>query len=554
MKMMRMVNGDEVLGNGADCTSPTMSTCGKDGQSFIGGQLANLSDWLHESKTNNTFYTLLLLAAPITQVFPCVACKNINNPTTLIPVFLQKTSNTTWEMFEEDFSKIGPKLDWNGDEGLRDLWRRYYRYPHAEFIQRALAVRMQQDPSDRAMHHRALAETLDKQFARCLEKSPKTNNNKHKSLSAATPSSTSLIRFVSRNPASFDADASGMRSNDLQSYLSMRGTDLQAALDKHQDNVLHLLWMGTTAGQNIISKKMLTKVCKANMTTMTQINTLIARAGSKELFTQRSKELGSIAKHTAMELYVAKVAEQNAMEQEPPSKIDAPVVSDVLIVDQEPTVTDLQHYNNFWQLYLPNRCHILSMEPDGNCFFSCISDQLNHDDGAGHDFTCHQPTNHIRRYSNKFKNFLLLGNDHKDITDLDNYIHNMGQNGTWGGHPEVYASAWFYDVDITIYSPEYTNTGGVLVFKAGGPNSTCNTPNAMWNILNHGNNLLTASNHPRILLAHPRTSWMWILTKPICRMHWTTTKTILPSLPSCHIITATPFLPTTLNQFGQPPA
>ncbi len=41
---------------------------------------------------------------------------------------------------------------------------------------------------------------------------------------------------------------------------------------------------------------------------------------------------------------------------------------------------------------------------------------------------------------------------------------------------------------FTIYSPEYTNIGGFLVFKAGGPNGTCNTPNTMWNILYHSNN------------------------------------------------------------------
>jgi hypothetical protein len=95
----------------------------------------------------------------------------------------------------------------------------------------------------------------------------------------------------------------------------MRGADLQAALDKHWDNVLHLLWMGTTAGQNMIPKKMLTKVHEANMTTMTQINTLIARAGSKELSTRRLKELGSTAKHAAMEFYITKFVELNAMEQ-----------------------------------------------------------------------------------------------------------------------------------------------------------------------------------------------------------------------------------------------
>jgi hypothetical protein len=185
---------------------------------------------------------------------------------------------------------------------------------------------------------------------------------------------------------------------------------------------------------------------------MTQINTLIARAGGKKLSTWRLKEFRSIAEHTAMERYDAEVAERNAMEQEPPANINAPVISDVMIDGQESTVTDLQRSDDFWQSHLPNGCHILSMERDGNGFFCCISDQLNHDNGAGHDFMCHQLTNDIRRHGNKFKNFLFLGNDHEDITDLDNYIHNMGQNSTWGGHPEVYAAAWFYDVNITIYS------------------------------------------------------------------------------------------------------
>jgi hypothetical protein len=67
----------------------------------------------------------------------------------------------------------------------------------------------------RVMHRRVLAGSLDKQFAGCLEKSLNTNNNKHKSLAAATASSTSLIRLGSRKPASSVADASGTRNNDL---------------------------------------------------------------------------------------------------------------------------------------------------------------------------------------------------------------------------------------------------------------------------------------------------------------------------------------------------
>ncbi len=155
-------------------------------------------------------------------------------------------------------------------------------------------------------------------------------------------------------------------------------------------------------------------------------------------------------------------------------------------------MTDLKRANTFWQSHLPNGCHILSTKLDGSCFFHCILDQLNHDNGAGHDFTCHQLTNHISRHGNKFKNFLLLGDSHEDISDLNNCIHNMGQNGTWGDHLEVYVAAWFYDVNITIYLPKYTNTGGFLVFKVGGPKSTCNTLNTMWNILYHGNNHLNS--------------------------------------------------------------
>ncbi len=155
-------DGDEVLGNGADGTSPRMSAFGNDGQDFNSGQEEDLPDWLHEIETNNTYDASFLLAAPITQVFLCTACMNINNPTTWIPVFLGKTNNTTWEVFDEEFSKIGHKLDWNGDEGLKNLWGRYYRCPNEEFIQRIQAVHMQQDtPNLKVMHRGVLAGFLD---------------------------------------------------------------------------------------------------------------------------------------------------------------------------------------------------------------------------------------------------------------------------------------------------------------------------------------------------------------------------------------------------------
>jgi hypothetical protein len=150
---------------------------------------------------------------------------------------LRKANNTTWEVFDKDFSEIGPELDWNGDEGLKNLWRRYYRCPDAEFIQSIQAAHMQKDPSQlKVMHCGALAGSLDKKFAGCSEESTNTNN-KEDTTAAATTSSTSTPHLTSRNPTPSDTDASSMHDADLQTFLSKSGTDLQAALDKHWDGV-----------------------------------------------------------------------------------------------------------------------------------------------------------------------------------------------------------------------------------------------------------------------------------------------------------------------------
>ncbi len=63
------------------------------------------------------------------------------------------------------------------------------------------------------------------------------------------------------------------------------------------------------------------------------------------------------------------------------------------------------------------------MANDGNCFFRSISDQLNHDQGAGHEFIWYQITNHIRRNGDKFKDILLMQDDDEEITDLESYLH-----------------------------------------------------------------------------------------------------------------------------------
>ena len=56
------------------------------------------------------------------------------------------------------------------------------------------------------------------------------------------------------------------------------------------------------------------------------------------------------------------------------------------------------------------------------------------------------------------------------------------QNGEWGGNPELYAAAWLYGVNITIYSQEYTNTNGMLVINADGLQGAIDTVRAMWTV------------------------------------------------------------------------
>ncbi len=204
------------------------------------------------------------------------------------------------------------------------------------------------------------------------------------------------------------------------------------------------------------------------MTTMVQINDSIAHAGSKKLSTLRLKELGSNAERKARELYKVEEDDKNVMDQ-----TYCPIHIDEMNSNFQSPIRVPQSPEEFLLSLLPNEFRIMSMEPDGNCLFCSISDQLNHDNGSAHGFTCHQITNHICRHGNKFRDFLLLQDNHKDISGLDSYIHKMGQNSIWGGNPEVYAAAWFYGMDITIYSQDYANTDGVLIiFKADGLQGT----------------------------------------------------------------------------------
>jgi hypothetical protein len=71
----------------------------------------------------------------------------------------------------------------------------------------------------------------------------------------------------------------------------------------------------------------------------------------------------------------------------------------------------------------------MQMELDGNCFYRSVSDKLFRDKGAGPVIVRHQINNHIRKNGEEFKNFLLLNDSNLELTDLGNFINQMGQDG-----------------------------------------------------------------------------------------------------------------------------
>jgi hypothetical protein len=88
-----------------------------------------LPNWHNEANRIRAFAKPELLSAPINQIFPCVAClnhKNIKDPLTWVPVFLRKSGNTSWEVFDKDFDDLGYGFEWDGNEGLGNLWGLYF--------------------------------------------------------------------------------------------------------------------------------------------------------------------------------------------------------------------------------------------------------------------------------------------------------------------------------------------------------------------------------------------------------------------------------------------
>jgi len=76
--------------------------------------------------------------------------------------------------------------------------------------------------------------------------------------------------------------------------------------------------------------------------------------------------------------------------------------------------------------------------------FGSLSDQLYHDLGYMHGDVRHEVCDYIDAMREEFQNFLILEEDDEDVADFDSYVHNMREDGEWGGNVELVAASRLY--------------------------------------------------------------------------------------------------------------
>ena len=401
--------------------------------------------WMKEVESRGTFDITDLLAEPINRIFPCVACndqKNILDRSTWFPAFLRKSSATTWDVLNVDFNHVVHDLEWEKDDGLENLWGLYYKFSDAQFIQSFKSPSTTKECMVLAAH-------------------PISDD----ATTAATTFSSSMTSLTPGTSTTTSSTGALIEYNQ----------DFQNALVKHRNDILCLVRKTALHGKPAIPTKMIGKIREANLATMALINKEASRHGGKELSLRKMKELGAQAENEATIFFSAETKQIHMMEQD-----DLPLENAQL---QPPVPT----FTTQWAPNLPPGFRVAQMELDGNCFYRSVSDQLFHDQGNGHVIVRHQINNHIRRNGEKFKHFLLLNDSNLELTDLEQYIERMGQDGAWAGHPKIYAAAMCYKVDVTIYSRDYTEIGGSLVFTDSGATEVVRDPPMIY-ISYHDNN------------------------------------------------------------------
>ena len=140
-------------------------------------------------------------------------------------------------------------LEWEGDNGLENLWGLYYKFPDAQFIQSFKSLSTTKECMMLAAH-------------------PISDD----ATTAATTFSSSMTSLTPGTTTTTSTDA-------LMEY----NQEFQNALKKHRDDIFCLIRKSALHGKPAIPTKMIGKIREANLATMTLINKEALRHGGKEL-------------------------------------------------------------------------------------------------------------------------------------------------------------------------------------------------------------------------------------------------------------------------------
>jgi hypothetical protein len=252
--------GKEELGKGASGCSPLLMGRSEPNDAFE-EEPFNL---LKEIDSRGTYDKKDLLVESTNQTFPCIACndhKNILDPSTWVPAFLRKSSTTTWDVFDVNFDQTVHNLEWNGDEGLENLWGLYYKCPDAQFI-RSLKSNCKTSATP------SLEEGKMKDTIKATNDGPQGCHKFHRPHPISDDATTAAFTFSSL----ITSLTPGTNTSSSTDALIKCNANFQKALEKHQEDILCLIRKCATSGTPAIPKNMVGKVWEANLATMKSIN------------------------------------------------------------------------------------------------------------------------------------------------------------------------------------------------------------------------------------------------------------------------------------------
>ncbi len=152
---------------------------------------------------------------------------------------MRKLGAFAWEVFDKHFEEIGPDMEWDGNDCLRNMWDWYYRCPDPAYIQSLQATRN-------------ATIRLSPTIASCKATNAPFDRMPNDGLVRGAPIATDITCNPNFQRGDDSADIS--HTDDIIMSPAQHGcqVDLQVVLDKHRNDILCLLRTKSPSDQGAI--------------------------------------------------------------------------------------------------------------------------------------------------------------------------------------------------------------------------------------------------------------------------------------------------------------